>query len=128
MAHFAIRPAVSRAVAVLAAAGLGVTLVTAPHAEAGAPPEVVYLYNVTVRKPGYNFASADAALAYGYGICDKVDQGRKYAQVIGDVKAEFQISDEGQASYLIAHAVNELCPASIWQLRNSAAHYQPPTP
>jgi hypothetical protein len=27
---------------------------------------------------------------------------------------------------LISQAVNELCPAQIWQLRNSAAHYRPP--
>jgi hypothetical protein len=25
-------------------------------------------------------------------------------------------------------AVNELCPAEIWQLRNSAAHYRSPAP
>jgi hypothetical protein len=86
---------------------------------------VAYLVNVTVR-PGYQFANADAALSYGYGICDKVSQGRSYAQVMGDVKADFSTSDEYQASYLISQAVNELCPALIWQLRNSAAHYQAP--
>jgi hypothetical protein len=86
---------------------------------------VAYLVNVTVR-PGYNFANADAALSYGHGICDKVSQGRGYAQVMGDVKADFNTSDEFQASYLISQAVNELCPALIWQLRNSAAHYRPP--
>ena len=31
--------------------------------------------------------------------------------------------DDYQAAYLINQAVNELCPALIWQLRNSAAHY-----
>ncbi|MDT5349461.1 MAG: hypothetical protein QOH91_2748 [Mycobacterium sp.] len=86
---------------------------------------VAYLVNVTVR-PGYQFANADAALSYGYGICDKVSQGRSYAQVMGDVKADFNTSDEYQASYLISQAVNELCPALIWQLRNSAAHYRAP--
>jgi hypothetical protein len=86
---------------------------------------VAYLVNVTVR-PGYQFANADAALSYGYGICDKVSQGRSYAQVMGDVKADFSTSDEYQASYLISQAVNELCPALIWQLRNSAAHYRAP--
>ncbi len=80
-----------------------------------------YLVNVTMR-PGYHFASSDAALSYGHGICDKVSQGRGYAQVMGDVKADFNTSDEYQASYLISQAVNELCPALIWQLRNSAAH------
>ena len=88
---------------------------------------VAYLVNVTVR-PGYNFANADEALSYGHGICDKVSQGRTYAQVMGDVKADFATSDEYQASYLITQAVNELCPALIWQLRNSAAHYRPPPP
>jgi antibiotic biosynthesis monooxygenase (ABM) superfamily enzyme len=28
-------------------------------------------------------------------------------------------------AHLIGTAVNELCPAQIWQLRNSAAHYAP---
>jgi hypothetical protein len=86
---------------------------------------VAYLVNVHVR-PGYNFPNADAALGYGYGICDKVSAGRPYAQVMGEVKADFATSDEFQASYLINQAVNELCPAQIWQLRNSAAHYRPP--
>ena len=85
---------------------------------------VAYLIDVTVR-PGYNFANADDALAYGNQLCDKVSQGRTYADLIGDVKADFQTADEFQASYLIDKAVNELCPAQIWQLRQSAAHYRP---
>jgi hypothetical protein len=89
------------------------------HADSGA-----YLIEVTVR-PGYNFASAADALAYGYQLCDKVSGGRRYADLIGDVKSDFHTSDEFQASYLIDKAVNELCPALIWQLRNSAAHYRP---
>jgi hypothetical protein len=100
------------------------TLASAPCVRADV---VAYLINVTVR-PGYNFANADAALSYGHGICDKVSQGRSYAQVMGDVKADFNTSDEYQASYLISQAVNELCPALIWQLRNSAAGYRPPAP
>lgn len=89
------------------------------HADA-----VAYLFNVTVR-PGYNFANADAAIAYGRGICDKVSGGNAYADVMQDVKTDFNTSDEFQASYLISQAVGELCPAQIWQLRNSAAHYRP---
>jgi hypothetical protein len=85
------------------------------------------LVNVTVR-PGYNFANADAALAYGHTICDKVAAGRGYPQIMGDVKSDFATSDEYQASYLITQAVNELCPAQIWALRNSAAGYRPPGP
>jgi hypothetical protein len=45
---------------------------------------------------------------------------------MGDIKADFNTSDDYQASYLISQAVNELCPALIWRLRNSAAHYRPP--
>jgi hypothetical protein len=86
---------------------------------------VAYLVNVHVR-PGYNFPNADAALTYGYGICDKVAAGRGFPQVMADVRADFNTSDDYQASYLVSQAVNELCPAQIWQLRNSAAHYQPP--
>jgi hypothetical protein len=85
---------------------------------------VAYLIEVTVR-PGFDFANADDALAYGKQLCDKVSAGRSYADLIGDVKADFQTADEFQASYLIDKAVNELCPAQIWQMRQSAAHYQP---
>ncbi|CDO86156.1 hypothetical protein AWC29_29375 [Mycobacterium triplex] len=99
------------------------TLLT-PRASADA---VAYLLNVTVR-PGYNFPNADEALRYGHGVCDKVSAGHTYAQVMGDIKADFNTSDEYQASYLISQAVNELCPALIWQLRQSAAGYRPPTP
>ncbi len=88
---------------------------------------VAYLIEVTVR-PGYNFANADDALAYGNQVCDKVSQGRTYADLIGDVKSDSQTADEFQASYLIDKAVNELCPAQIWQLRRTAAHYQPQGP
>jgi hypothetical protein len=101
-----------------------VTAALAPSARADV---VAYLVNVTVR-PGYNFANADQALSYGHGICDKVSQGRSYAQIMGDVKADLNTADEYQSSYLISQAVNELCPALIWQLRNSAAHYRPPLP
>ena len=95
-----------------------------PRAHADA---VAYLIDVTVR-PGYNFAGPDDALSYGNGLCDKVAGGRSYADLIGDVKSDFNTADEFQASYLIDKAVNELCPAQIWQLRRSAAHYQPPAP
>ncbi len=88
---------------------------------------VAYLVNVTVR-PGYNFASAHHALSYGHAFCDKVSQGRSHAEVMGDVNADFNTSDEYQALYLISQAVNELCPALIWPLRNLATQYQPPIP
>lgn len=92
----------------------------AAHADA-----VAYLVNVTVR-PGYNFAGADAALSYGNGVCRKIADGRSYGDLIGDLKADFHTADDYQASYLITQAANELCPAMIWQLRNSAAGYRPP--
>jgi hypothetical protein len=112
------------AIAALGAAGL-FGAVAFPHEPLARGDAVAYLVNVTVR-PGYHFANTDDALAHGHGICDKIAQGRGYAEIMGDVKADFQTADEFQASYLISQAVNELCPASIWQLRNSAAHYPPP--
>jgi hypothetical protein len=113
---------VVRASVACAAVAAAAALAPAPSAHADV---VAYLVNVHVR-PGYNFPNADAALGYGYSICDKVAGGHPYAQVMDEVKADFATSDEYQASYLISQAVNELCPAQIWQLRNSAAHYRPP--
>lgn len=107
---------------VVAAYTLGVVAAASARADA-----VAYLVNVTVR-PGYNFPNADAALTYGHGICNKVASGRGYTDLISDVKADFATSDEYQAVYLINQAVNELCPALIWQLRNSAVHYRPSNP
>lgn len=108
----------------LAAGGTVQTL--APHARAAPAPEVEYVYDVAVRRH-YNFPNNDA-LSYGHGICDKVIQGESYAQVMGDVKRDVTPNDEFAANYLVSYAVNLLCPAQIWQLRNSAAHYQPPAP
>jgi Protein of unknown function (DUF732) len=96
----------------------------APSAPVSHADVVAYLVNVTVR-PGYNFPNADAAVAYGNGLCAKIEQRRTYAAVTTDVKADFNTSDEFQASYLISQAVNELCPANIWQLRQSAGGYRP---
>ncbi|NDJ87968.1 MULTISPECIES: DUF732 domain-containing protein [Mycolicibacter] len=104
--------------------GGGAPVVTAPAAVADAAG---YVVNVTLR-PGYHFADADQALAYGHGICDKIRQGEAYAQLAGDIKADFNTSDEFQVSYLISQAVQELCPSLIWQVRNSADGYRPPPP
>jgi hypothetical protein len=116
-------------VALLAAAVLPTVGLLAMGATVHAPlahaDQVAYLVNVTVR-PGYNFASADDALDYGHGICDKIAAGHSYGQIVSDVKAQFDAADEYQASYLITQAANELCPAQIWQLRNAAAGYQAP--
>jgi uncharacterized protein DUF732 len=123
MADFAVRPGVRRAVAGLVLASVVAFAVAALAAARAGADEVAYLVNVHVRS-GYNFPNAEAALRYGYGICDKVSQGRRFPELMGDVKADFNTSDEYQASYLISQAVNELCPALIWQLRNSAALYR----
>jgi hypothetical protein len=87
--------------------------------------DVAYLVNVTVR-PGYAFANAADALAYGRGICDDLSGGgASYSDIMARVKSDFDNADEYQASYLVTQAVNELCPAMIWQLRRSAAAYRP---
>lgn len=98
-----------------------ISMLTAPVARTDA---TTYLINIMVR-PGYGFGNSAAALSYGQGICDKTAAGRPYQDLIADIKTDFNTSDEYQASYLIAQAVNELCPAWIWQLRNSAARYRP---
>ncbi|WP_370333072.1 DUF732 domain-containing protein [Mycolicibacterium hippocampi] len=85
---------------------------------------VAYLVNVHVR-PGYNFPNAEAAIGYGQTICDRVSAKMGYAELVDQVKADFHTGDYYQAGYLINQAVNELCPAQIWQLRQSAAGYTP---
>lgn len=112
------------AVLVVAFAVGGATPTLAPRAHAAPAPEVEYVYDVAVRRH-YNFPNNDA-LGYGHGICDKVAGGESYARVMNDVKSDVTPSDEFAANYLVSYAVNLLCPAQIWQLRNSAAHYQPP--
>ncbi len=103
-------------------AALG-ALTTADPAHAD---NIGYLINVTVR-PGYNFPNADAALAYGHGVCDQINSGVRYGQLVNTIKSDFSTTDEFQASYLISQSAQELCPpAAIWQLRQSAAGYVPP--
>lgn len=112
------------AVAVAVAVVGGVALVPVPRAHAAPAPEVEYLYDVTVRRH-YDFPNNDA-LGYGNGICDRVTQGEPYGQIMGNVKSSVTPNDEFAANYLVSYAVNLLCPAQIWQLRNSAAGYRPP--
>lgn len=106
-----------RVIAALVTAGAAVAL--APSASADT---VAYLVNVHVR-PGYNFPNAEAAIGYGNTICDRVAAKMGYAQLVDQVKADFRTADYYQGAYLINQAVNELCPAQIWQLRQSAAGY-----
>ncbi|KUI41082.1 hypothetical protein AU197_00535 [Mycobacterium sp. IS-1590] len=105
-------------VTLVAAAGAA-AMICAPTANADA---VAYLVNVHVR-PGYNFPNADAALGYGRTICDRVAGKMSYGQLVDQVTADFRTTDKYQGAYLINQAVNELCPAQIWQLRQSAAGY-----
>lgn len=107
-----------------AAAGFVAAWLLVAGAPAAHADVVAYLVNVTVR-PGYNFVNADVVVGYGNGICDNVAHGRSFADAIGAVKRDFNNPDDYQASYLITQAVNEMCPALIWELRNSAAHYRP---
>jgi hypothetical protein len=101
----------------------GAAQMRAPRAHAAPAPEVEYVYDVMVRRH-YNFPNNNA-LSYGHGICDEVTAGQSYAQVLGEVKRDVTPNDEFAANYLVSYAVNLLCPSQIWQLRNSAAHYQP---
>lgn len=84
-----------------------------------------YLINITVR-PGYNFPGPDAAVAYGYSVCDKIHQGIGYGPLLAGIMADLSTDDEYQAAYLVNQAAEMLCPAEIWQLRQSAAHYVGP--
>ena len=95
-----------------------------PLAHAVPAPEVEYTYNVMVRRH-YDFPNNDA-IGYGHGICDKVLSGEGYPQIMAEVKSDVLPNDEFAANYLVSYAVGILCPAQIWQLRNSAAGYRPP--
>ncbi len=113
----------------LAITTMAAALATAATTIGLAPPAgadtVAYLVNVHVR-PGYNFPNAEAAIGYGNTICDRVATKMGYAQLVDQVKADFHTTDYYQGAYLINQAVNELCPAQIWQLRQSAGGYTIP--
>lgn len=105
----------------LAAGGIG-TVGNAPIARADA---LGYLINITVR-PGYNFPGPDAAVSYGYGVCNKIHQGMGYGPLLSGIMTDLSTNDEYQAVYLVNQAAEMLCPAEIWQLRQSAAGYVGP--
>jgi uncharacterized protein DUF732 len=113
--------------AAVAAVAVAVTLfgfAYTPSAHAVPGPEVEYTYDVIVRRH-FEFPNNDA-IGYGYGICDKVTRGELYAGVMADVKSDVTPNDEQAANYVVSNAVGILCPAQIWQLRNTAAGYRPP--
>ena len=112
------------ALAALVAGVAALAPVSVPAANAVPGPEVEYTYDVMVRRH-YDFPNNDA-IGYGYSICDEVTGGQGYGQVMSDVKDDVRPNDEFAANYLVSYAVGILCPAQIWQLRNSAAGYQPP--
>jgi hypothetical protein len=115
-----------RALAITAVAVVAGSISLAQDLRAsGAPaPDVEYVYDVMVRRH-YSFADPAEAINYGHGICDEVGRGDSYAQVMGEAKNDVVPNDEFAANYLISYAVNLLCPALIWPLRNSAANYRP---
>ena len=108
----ALTPSITQAAAVAMVTALGVAI------DAGTAA-VINIYSGTMP------ANADAALSYGYGLCDQIASGVSYAQLVNTIKSDFATDDEFQASYLISQAAQELCPAQIWQLRQSAAGYRP---
>lgn len=121
MSQSAWRVVISVMVGVMAWVGIP----TAPQAAAVPGPEVEYTYNVIVRRH-FDFPNNDA-IGYGYVLCDKVTRGVPYAEVMTDVKRDVFPNDEQAANYVVSYAVGILCPTQIWQLRNSAAGYRPPS-
>jgi hypothetical protein len=66
----------------------------------------------------------EAAIGYGNSICDRVAAKMSYAQLVDQVKADFNTADYYQGAYLINQAVNELCPAQS----GSCGNRRPATP
>jgi hypothetical protein len=96
------------------------TVASAPHSRADV---AAYLVNVTARR-GHNFANADDALAYGHGSCDKIAQGRTCAQIMGDVKADFQTADQYQASYVDRPVGHRIMARMIQPPRRAGPHWR----
>ena len=105
-------------------AALGCLVAGTPVASAKPAPEVEYTYDVLVRRH-FDFPGNDA-LGYGYRICDAVAHAVPYAALLERIKADVSPNDEQSANYVVSNAVDILCPAQAWALRNSAAGYRPP--
>jgi Protein of unknown function (DUF732) len=105
--------------------GLVIVVLLAVTPAVSRADEIGYLVNMTVR-PGYNFPNAQAALDYGYRLCDQIARGEGYPQLASQIRTDFATTDEFQVSYLLSQASQELCPQSISQLRQSAGGYRPP--
>lgn len=106
----------------MTAAGALASVAMAPAAQAD---QLGYLVNVTVR-PVYHFANADAALGYGYSMCDRLAAGQGYPALAESIRNDFNTRDEFTVSYLLSQATQELCPTQIWTLRQTAAGYRAP--
>lgn len=111
-------------VVMLASVVAGACLMSAASVLAAPGPEVEYVYNVMARRH-FDFPDNDA-LAYGFGICAKVAQGTSYSNLVLDVQRDVLPNDEQSANYVVSYAVGLLCPAELWQLRNSAANHGAP--
>ena len=70
-------------------------------------------YLVNVLSGRYNFPNAEAALGYGNSVCDRVAAKMGYAQLVDQVKADFNTADYYQGAYLINQAVNEVPRADL---------------
>jgi len=98
-------------------------LAFAQPAAAKPAPEIEFTYNVAFRRH-YQFPNNDA-VGYGRTICDAMQRGDTYGVVVADVRNEITPNDEESVNYLVSNAVDILCPAQIWELRQSAAGYRP---
>lgn len=114
-----------RLAALLTAASAGAVIGAAPIARSAPAPEIEYLYDVEARRQ-FTFPANTDPVSYGRSICDRVSSGEGYARLITDIRGDVTPNDEPAANYLLSYAVNLLCPEKIWQLRHSAAGYQPP--
>jgi len=123
--HIAAMQRTTRWAAIIVAAVISAATY-APKTSAAPAPEVEYIYDVTVRRH-YSFPDNTDALQYGRGICGNVSRGETYAQVMDGTRLDVTPNDEFATDYLVSYAVNLLCPELIWQLRQSAAGYRPPS-
>ncbi|WP_123024328.1 DUF732 domain-containing protein [Mycolicibacterium stellerae] len=85
-------PNTGRTTSVLATLAWAVTAAATTAPPAG-DDAVAYLVNVTVR-PGYNFAGPDQTIAYGHGICEQVDAGSGYRDLVARIKFDFATSGD----------------------------------
>ena len=85
--------------------------------------EAGFAINVLMMR-SFPFANPGVAVAYGWTVCDRVRGQVSYADLMNQVRTELQTT-EFLGGFLINQAVEELCPAQIWQLRESAAGYRP---